>query len=303
MSFCSCGGSLNSGTPSKQRFIEDGSILVAVQYIADDGTYNQIGKDDVIDQAYIDAKINHADPSKRWIPYGSFVNVDESRADPITESFSDGSSVVVQNSPRVWSGLLNNYSPQYISNLGAQRCQDFGLFVINDCGGLQGSVTADGEFLRPIRVNNGSWYPNYIKKTDTVSAKVSLSFEFSQLENDASLRVIEKGEMDGVDLTTIRGLLDVTPTISAESTTGFVADLEIKFDTFLTASKVSAKGWLLADFDLKLKSDNSPIVITSVDEAPDGTYTFVIPTQASAAVLILTTVKAGFYLKTEITIP
>lgn len=295
---------MNTGTPSEQRVIEDGSLLIVVPLVADDGTKNEIDQNDVIDEAYVSALINNSDPSKRWYPIGAFTNVTDERGDPITESYSDGSSAVTQESVRTWTGWLINYAAKYIENLRGFSCTKFGVFVVDDCGGLIGSISKDATKLQPIKVNNYSWYPSLMKKTDTTAGKVTLSFEFSQLEKDSDLRVILADEMGSdLDLTEIEGLREVEAEVSAITTDGFTAALTLPFDKFLGGA-VSVKGWLLADFELYNETTASSIVITSVTEGPDGTYVFVIPTQTSADVLTLTGVKTGFSLgPVTITIP
>jgi hypothetical protein len=274
---------------------------------ADDGTPNQILASDTIDQAYIDALINNEDESKRWYPIGVFKNQEDVRADALTESFSDGSSILTQQGVRTYTGWLLNYAAAYLEALESFKCHSFGLFIVDDCGGLTGSISRDGSALRPIRVNEKSWNPTYVKATPTAGAKVQLQFEFSQLEKDKYLRVIADDEITA-DLLDEEGLLPITGTAASISTTGFEIPLTVDYDIFLNAEKEVVPGWVAADFALFNRTTNSSIVITSVTEAPVGTYTFVIPSQSSADVLELTNVKTtgqkpGFALKEEIIIP
>ena len=308
MEFCACNGSLlNTGTPEKQRVAASGVKFIAVRMKADDGTYNQILANDVIDDAYVLAKINEEDESKRWYPIGEFRNQEDVRADPTTESFSDGSSSITQQGVRSYTGWLVNFAPVYIGALESFKCFNFGVFIINDCGGLDGSITKDGTALRPIRVNNNNWNPQYVKQTPSVSAKVQLTFEFSQLERDKDLRTISEDEMTA-DLLDVEGLLPLAAAISGITATGFVAALTVNYDIFMSASKEVVPAWVASDFALFNKTTQAAVVITSVTEAPEGTYTFVIPAQTSADVLELTNVKTsgnkpGFGLKQEIVIP
>lgn len=310
MAFCECSSKLGgTGTPNKQRVVSSGVGLIAVPLKADDGTFNRIGAADVIDQAYIDAKINEEDESKRWYPLGKidFRNQEDVRADPVTESFSDGSIAITQQGVRSYTGWLTDYAPAYIALLNGLRCRDFGLYTISDCLDLTGSISTDGEYLNPIKVNRPSWNPTYIKATPTVSAKVQLAFEFSQLEKDEYLRVIAASEITA-DLSDLEGLLPLDGEISGESTTGFVAAITVDYDIFLDASLEVVPGWVAADFALENKTTNTTVAITSVTEAPEGTYTFVIPAQSAGDVLELTNVKTsgnkpGFLLEETINIP
>lgn len=308
MEFCACNGSsLNTGTPTKQRVIASGSKLIAVRMKADDGTPNQILSSEDIDQAYIDAAINNEDPSKRWYPIGIFKNQEDVRADPATEAMSDGSTILTQQGIRTYNGWLLNYAASYLGALEAFKCESFGLFVIDDCKGLTGTISKDGLSLRPTRVNEKSWSPTLIKASPTVAGKVQLAFEFSQLEKDKDLRVISGDEIDG-DILSEEGLLPLKGTVTGISTTGFVVALKVFFDIFLDASKTVVPGWLVADFALFNKTTNLAITIASVTEAPEGTYTFVIPAQTASDVLELTNLKTsgqkpGFGLEEAVIIP
>lgn len=304
--FCACNGTLiNTGVPNKQRIVASGVKLFVVPMKADDGTANVILSTDTIDQAYVDALINQEDPSKRWYPIGEFENQEDLRADAVVETFASGASSITQQGVRSYTGWLVNYAPKYIENLKSFKCSEFGIFSVDSCGALTGSESKDGTKLAPIRVNGNSWNPMYVKATPTVSAKVQLQFEFSQLERDASLRVISENEITA-DLLDAEGLLEINAAISAEATTGFVAALTVDYDIFQDASKSIVPAWVLADFVLFNQTTNLPIVITSVTEAPEGTYTFVIPAQTAADVLLLTndkTIKSGFNVYQTISIP
>lgn len=306
MEFCACNGSiLNTGTPNKQRVIASGVKLIAVRMKADDGTPNEILATDVIDQAYVDALINNEDESKRWYPIGDFQNEEDTRADPVTESFAGGNSAITQQGVRTYTGWLVNYAAAYLEALESFKCFSFGLYAIDSCGSLTGAVSKDGLSLKPVRVNENSWNPMYVKATPTVSAKVQLTFEFSQLERDKYLRVISEDEM-AADLLEVEGLLPLAAVVSGEALTGFSADLVVDFDIFQAGEKEIVPGWVIGDFVLLNATTNTPIVITSVTEAPEGTYLFVIPAQAAADVLELTnlkTAKPGFGLKETINLP
>ncbi len=309
MEFCACSGSLsNTGTPNKQRIAASGVRLVVVPIKADDGTFNQILATDTINEAYLQARLNDEDESKRWYPIGEFRNQEDIRADATTETLTSGENILTQQGLRTYTGWLINYAPVYIKALKSFRCRQFGVFVINDCGGLEGSITKDGTALRPIRVNKDNWNPTYVKKTPTTSAKVQLDFEFSQLEVDEDLRVIAKDEITA-DLLDAEGLLPIKGTVvGTPTTTGFVTSLTVDYDILVSASQEVVPGWLLADFALFNKTINLAVVPSSVTESPEGTYTFVIPAQSASDVLELTNLKTagtkpGFALKQQINIP
>lgn len=304
MSFCACGGSIRgTGKPSKQNIINGGVILIAVPVKADDGTFNEILASDTIDESFVQGKINEADPSKRWYPVGTFRNEEDTRADPVTESFNDGSSVVTQQGVRTFVGWLVNFSPVYLKALGSLRCQTFGVFMVDPCGNIIGKITQSGNALRPVKVNNGSWEPRYVKGTPTVSAKIQLSFEFDQTENDKNLRLIPATEI-GINMLDVEGLLPLkVENVTDTSATTLTFDLLVDYDQFLNGTKEPVVAWELADFSIRNKTTNSVVTITSVTESPEGTYVFVISPQTLGDVVEVTnnkTAKPGFDLRTDI---
>lgn len=306
MTFCKCSATLNNtGAPGTQRIVRDGAKLIAVLLKADDGTANVILDSETINQDFVDGKINEVDPTKRWYPIGEFKSVEDVRADAATESFTDGSSGITQQGVRAFLGWLLDFAPKYIENLKAFGCNKFGLFIIDECGNLQGSISIDGTQLKPFKVNELSWNPTFIKKSSAAVSKVQLGFEFSQLEADSNIRVLNDNEITA-DLLGAEGLLELKGVVTSPSTTGFVVALTVDYDRDFDPVKVLA--WIITDYILFNTSTNLPIVITSVTEAPEGTYTFVIPTQSSTDVLRLTNDrtsgnKPGFALEELITIP
>ena len=306
MTFCSCNATIrNTGKPSKQRVINSGVKLIAVRMKADDGTVNGILPTDNINQAYLDAKINNADASKRWYPLGEFKQQEDVRGDSVFESFSDGSNSKTQDGIRSYTGWLINYAAAYLEILESFSCSSFGVFTIDSCGGITGSLSPDGTILRPIRVNQDSWNPTLVKGTPTESGKVQLNFEFSQLEKDKYLRVINDAEITA-DILDAEGLLNVSGEFSSVTTTGFTVALTVDYDLFLDASQQVVPAWVLADFVLTNVTTNSVVAITSVTETTQGTYDFVFPAQLSSDVLKLSNdlaVKQGFSLEETVNIP
>lgn len=306
MSICECGTTLQAtGTPNKQSAVSSGSVLIAVYMKADDGTANQILATDTIDQAYIDARINDTDASKRWYPIGEFKSPQDSRADPISESFSDNSTAITQQGLRTYTGYLINFAPVYAGTLDRFACSSFGVYSIDSCGNLTGSINSDGTALRPIRVNGESWEPRYMKGNPTEKAKIQLMFEFSQLEKDKYLRNIAADSISG-DILNVTGLLPISASISSPSTTGFTATLTVDFDVFLNSDKVPVEGFTVQDFKLVNRGTGLEIAITSVTEGAAGVYTFVIPVTSAGTNLELTNVrtsgrKPGFFLESKFT--
>lgn len=295
--FCSCDGTLlNTGLASKNSVVNDGTKIIMVPLRADDGTFNEILLTDTIDDTYINDKLTGADKSKRWYPVGDFRNVTDERADPTTETYSDGSSAVTVQGIRSFVGWLVGAPASYGVVLDAWKCASFGIFTVDDCGSLAGSLASNGA-LRPIKVNPDSWYAgNYNKGSDTLKAKQTLQFEFSQQEKDKALRVIPSSLIQ-TDLTEIIGLYNVFGTVTAPLTTGFTITLRTEDGTF---AGVPVAGFTDSDFTVFNVTTNSAITLTSATEAPEGTYAIVYDAPVSSAdVIRVSALKDNFELPAQ----
>ena len=183
--FCSCAANpANTGHPSKQDVISVARKLVFVPLVADDGTRNAIESTETLDQAWLDAKINNPDPSKRWYPVGSFQNVTDERGDPTFETFNDNSRVITVQGLRSFSGMLVNFSSRYKAKLDTLFCLQVGVFSIDDCGNIAGAISTDGTKLFPVKVANATLEARLVKSSGPASGKVMLNFDYDQIEND-----------------------------------------------------------------------------------------------------------------------
>jgi hypothetical protein len=289
--FCGCAGEIrNTGVPNRQQKIEDGTSLIYVQKFADDGTENVIKRSDTLNQAFFQAKVNNPDPSKRWYVLGNFINVANERADSTFESFSNGNSSRTQKGIRTYLGWLVGYNPIYASVIESFRCFEGGVFTIDDCGQIIGIFCPDNadpqnDVLKPQPLNKGSIDSKVILASDAAAAKVQMSFEFSQLMRDAQLRLLTNEEMGDANLLELIKLQPIKTKITTPSTTGFVAQIQLDYDSF---TAIPITGLVPADFRLFNRTTNAVVVITSTAEAPVGTYTFVFAAQGSGNVLSLT---------------
>ena len=294
---CVCGQGL-SNTGRKDELASVTRRFFFMQTVADDGTRNGINVNDAINEAYIVAKLNHADPSKRWFPTPELKNIVDERADPATESFNDGSSAITSEGVRSFIGLALKAGPVFLGKIESIGCEKVSVFYIDACNGITGTISADGLNLYPVQIASGSYYSKLMKISDAGINKVQLQFNVSSLEKDSNLRTA-KAE---TDLLSIDGLLDANAAISGATTTGFVAALTLDYGNFPEPLKV--KNWVVGDFSLYNETDLASVPITSVTETPSGTYTFVIPGQTSADVMTLTSQKDGFELRAAtVTIP
>jgi hypothetical protein len=248
MASCTCTlTNANTGTPNKQPIEKVGKKIYLQQLIADDGTVNEIDCAGTLDQAALDALINNADDSKRLYPLPLIDNIEDVRADAILETLNSGQNIKVQDGTRTFTGVIVSQGPVFLGQLENWSCGKFGAYAIDDCGAMIGNGATAGK-LRPIRIDERNWNPQLVKSTDTTVQKVALNFEWARTEKDSSLRMLTAEDWTDADLLGAEGLLDITGTASAITTTGFTMAITTLYGS--CATPVVVPGLVLGDFSL-----------------------------------------------------
>lgn len=292
---CSCGVSLqNTGTPSCIPIRGVTKQVILVPLVANDGTENQIDPSVTLNKAFFDALINNEDDSARWYPVGPFKNVTTERADPIKETFEDGSSVFIRQGVRNFSGMILKGGPELLSQLNSNRCSSFGAYIVDAEGSLTGKVKNDDGFLYPIEIQAASFNGKLVYSTDTTTEKIMLNFEYGVDEKDEDLRTIMATSITGINLSTVKGLTNAYVTVVSCGQTSMVIDVYNKYGNFISGSPV--EGLLVGDFassvtgtgsKIRNTTDGADVTITSVTESTtvDGRYTLAYSSQTVSDVL------------------
>lgn len=293
MANCSCDVLLgNAGTPGCVPVHGVGRKLIRVPLVADDGTENKIDLTATLDSAFWTSAVNNADASKRYYPTPVFKTFTQERADNITEDFDDGSSAFIRDGVKTVTAFITKAaSPQLVGVLEDDRCTNFGVFIVDDCGNLIGRDGGDG-FLYPIPVDNGSWAPTWVEPTDTTVAKVNLVFNFSTLFKDSNLGIIAADSFTDINLLTLGGLLDAVFTnASASTTTDASTDISNIYGA--ANAKLPITGLLPAEIVIYNVTDDVAVVTATAPESPDGTYALTFASQGSAKDLRISVLKNG----------
>ena len=307
---CDCNASLgNSGVPNCVYIPNVTYKMFITPTFDSTGAKNFIDTTATLDSTFFDDLLNagrsgatNTDEKQRIYPIGAFKNVEDVRGDDVTESFNDNSTSFIQEGTRTFTGIIiDRPSPTLLGKMKSWRCSQISAYIIDIDGNIYGNGSESGK-LFPIRLDSETWSPKFMKTADATVAKIQLDFTYAKDEADEDLKMILADETTP-DVRDLNGLIDVNAGAATSiSTTGFAT--ELTFDYGSAVSSQLFKGAVLADFDLYNETTTSSIVITSVTENPDGTYTFVIPAQTSADVLTLNLQKDGFEMTAlSITIP
>lgn len=290
-SFCNCTSGLsNLGKPTCSAVGAVAKKLIYVPIRKSDGTKNFIDENDVIDEAYITAKVNATDPSERWYFSPFIENVEDTKGDSTFESLNSGSNIFVSEGARTFTGMYIKEGATFLGKLKSGKCVDFGVFTVDIEGSLTGSKSIDGTKLYPIAVDKETFNPVLMKATDTTVEKVSVSFEFSRAERDEDLSSISASDMS-VNLLEYEGLLDAYLASSNILATSVDITVSTSYGSF--GNPIKIEGLVLADFALYNVTLDSAITPTLAVET-DGTYTITFPAALASDVIRVTLSKDGF---------
>ena len=289
---CSCNYGLgNTGEGNCKALPSVTKKLIFMEYFKNDGTVNGIslGTLPAFDKTYFEGLTNNTNSSLKWYPTPNTAeNVADERADSIFETFDSGNMAFIQEGERKFKCIFPKASQKLKLFLVGLRCKSIGAYCVDKDSALVGNVS-DATLFNPLKIDTNTIDVKFIPATDKTVSKVELSFQFEPSEKDYDIAIIPASAMS-FDLLMLQGLVEVSSTHSNITTTGFKSVLTYFSGNVVDPGKV--KGFVAADFALKNATTGVAVTITTATELPDGTYTFVIPTQTSGTKLILSNASA-----------
>ena len=272
MAGCNCEAGLsNTGQPSCVPIQSVTSSLIMVPLKDSQGVKNGIDLSATL--PVWEDLINNADESKRWFPLPQFENVELPKADSQFEEANSGRMAFLRQGKRSFSGEMwgEDSTPTLLGKLQAGRCVAFGIYIVDVNGNLVGAKE-DG-YLYPIPVDEQSWNPVFNFATDSTVQKIVLGFDFNRLFNESLMYMIT-GDEANCDFNGLSGLIDVNLTIDSQITTTTVV-FTATFDYGTALNPIIFSGATQTDFRLEDVTNLTSVVIDSLNEQPDGTYTIV----------------------------
>jgi len=299
---CACEIGLRStGAPNCTPVVKVARKAIYVPYFANDGSINKIDLSVDLNQAFWDAALTNTDNSKRYFPSLLFDNVEELRNDPIFESLNSGANIFVQDGTATFAGWHVGADPSISGKYDGYKCIDLGVFIVDLDGNLIGNTSEDG-FLRPIRVAKNTFYPLYMRATDTTIAKVAARWEWHRTECDGDLGLVSASDI-GIDLLDYDGLIEVTAdNETATSTTEATFDLVTCFGS--AKNPIKAQGVVIADLSVFNQTTQLAVVPSTLVESTinPGSYTLTFPAQTSSDVLAISVLSSTYVTKEAFTV-
>lgn len=300
MAVCKCNsGARNTGSDCTSN-PSPYAKLIFMNKKKEDGSLNGIdfeaeAVDGVIPASVIEAKLNDANPKDRWYPVGDFENVEDVRAEIVTQTFNSGNSVKIKDGIRSFTGLLLKKAPSYVGVLESFGCwSDLAVMFVDLDGNLVGE-SLDGNYLQGIKVDNNTLSAVYGKTTDTEVSAINLLFNYAQTVSDENLSMITADGL-GIDLKSISGLLDAEIAGTATTTS---ASIEVTVNYGSTINdKLKLTSLELGDFViLNATQGGASVTIDSVDliNADQGQYVLNYSSGvATSDELIIAVTKTGY---------
>jgi hypothetical protein len=291
---CNCNASLGNTGYDCLTLMDVAQKLIFIPTYTSTGTLNYMDLTVTLDQAYFSARINDTDTSKRWYVTPDLNNVNDKRADAVTEKMSDDTEEYIRDGVGTFEGvfLKSKGSPKMKKSMDTLRCNAVSVLVIDKVGNIIGRPSSDSTKLYPVRIDEGSVNAILMKASDSTVPKLGIKFNWHTSENDACLGLISANDLasDATPLTW-KGLLDVKVKFSAISTAGVTATLYTDFGTVLAPTTV--KGAVIAEFisyytaatsKARNITSGAEVALSTVTETPANSGIYVIVFTAAQTV-------------------
>lgn len=212
-------------------------------------------------------------PQSRLYPLPFAENFQITKSETIYETGPSGNKYKIKDGIRSYAFELvdKNASVRMLEQLQKFGCSEMVYFVVDIEGKIEGWKSSEASTdLHGFPMSNSTWNAILSYATDTTVQKLMISFDQSQYFNDGSIYYLTPNDL-GYSATELKGLVSATATASNITTTGVKITVK-KGSTDAVSGGSPIVGLLVANFTLTNLTTNTPVVITSVVESPNGTY-------------------------------
>ncbi len=286
MAVCSCDVTLsNTGVGSCQPLQAVAKKIIIVPLVNGSNVRNGIDLSSIPTNTQIIDLINAADPAERYYPLPTMENVTNERADSITEEAPSGTIAKIRNGAKTFTGEIWFQGSTYAGAIDAFGCGQVGAYIVDGNDNLIGDKKTTG-YLYPLAIKMPTWDVKTIDTTDSTVAKISLTFQWKDSIADSDVGMLLASDFDSsTSWLDYNGLINLNGVASAISTTAFSMKVTTPYGSVV--NPVVAGGLVIGDFEIYNVTTASPVVISTFNETPTGTYAFTFLLQTSADVLSL----------------
>ena len=277
--FCSCDtGIIDFGQPPCIDSPGRIARIIYTPYRNSAGEINSIAATDVIDQAYIDDKLNTADLSERWYITPVINNLTGARETPVTQTI-DNFTLNVTQGARTFAGTFYDRvaDPVFLGALESLECQDVGAFYITVDGSIEGICDHMAQTLNPIRIKSGTMYSIWNDATAAEVRNIQHQWQWEETQRDADFSFIPPSSI-GVDMLALSSTANVQVyDLQNVTNTGFDFKMSFSYGGCFDADKIVYTAADATGFTGAME-DGTPVTFDTVVESTTvpGQYTATI---------------------------
>lgn len=166
-------------------------FIILFDYIDSDGNYNGIPNGTVVNQAWITAKLNHTDVTKRWYVFPEIFALEAGVPENETEeidgiAFPTGEEIKQAFS---YQHVKEEATPALKAVYDSMKCRDLGMLTVTISGQVAGMN--NGGDLIGIHLQQGTVSAQYKQPVKGEVQKIMVSAVVDELENDANRDYID----------------------------------------------------------------------------------------------------------------
>lgn len=287
---CACDYTLsNSGTGKCPSIAKGTRLLIGMNLYKKDGSKNSIPLATLQDKALMQSLIEDAIRENRIYPLPKMVNVENLRADAVTQEFNDGSLAFIRKGIKSFTGYFKQVGYRYSGSLDENRNVEHGYIAVDEDGNFIFKYeSSDPNNAYPIDIDRESYHVDLLEHVTGSEIQLSkIMFNWSVDVKDGDLRVVKKPASYN-PLTELKGLLDTVAVFTGISTTTVTA-------TLTDVNDCPISGLVQADFSIaEISPVPGAVSISSVTESADGVYDIVFVAETSGDELALTIDQTGY---------
>jgi len=169
---------------------------IFMHYKASDATLNGIPAGTVINKAFVEAKLNHIDETKRWWVFPQFENLVS--PPPTAETEEIGGKPIPTGeelkAPITWDHFGGEANPALKACYDSIKCEELGVIFVTFSGQLNGMNDGDGNLVS-IKLQQGTLSAQYSPPVKGTVQKIMCSMMIDELENDANRDYIDTAQI------------------------------------------------------------------------------------------------------------
>lgn len=284
--FCSCSTTTpNLGQPSCVDSPERDRRFIFMYKVANDGTYNEVLESDftdgVLTSAYLTAKFNHSDESKRWYLSEPYNTPEPTREANITQEIDNIPKTVRQGNLN-YKGMIygKKADPTYTGDILAFSCKEIVVLTIDIAGNIKGKSVTNASGVAAFRgrsIEPDTMYAIPTDKKSDALRQIEFGWTLSETEIDSEFAWIGQAST-GLELQNIAGVVDVTLELSSITATGATLTATYQYGEF--GDPQPHLGLTASDLVYTNTTDDAAVDITGAFvEVGDGVYTFTYASQ------------------------